>query len=36
MKKYLKSGFNTTQNIKLEAGTYSLVAYVARLATQNS
>ena len=31
MKKYLKSGFNTTQNIKLEAGTYSLVAYVKSL-----
>ena len=28
MKKYLISGFNTVQDIKLEAGTYTLVAYV--------
>lgn len=28
MKKYLISGFNTVQDIKLEVGTYTLVAYV--------
>ena len=27
MKKYLISGFNTVQDVKLEAGTYTLVAY---------
>ena len=28
MKKYLISGFNTVQDVKLEVGTYTLVAYV--------
>ena len=28
MKKYLISGFNTVQDVKLEAGTHTLVAYV--------
>ena len=28
MKKYLKSGYNTIQDVKLEAGTYTLVLYV--------
>ena len=31
MKRYLKSGFSTIQDIKLEAGTYTLVLYVKNM-----